>query len=54
MSLFASFIGGHNRSQSVVANPSTLQNLYAVPLPGSMTGRALCFASVRHDRRTIR
>lgn len=42
MSLFRSFIGGYGRSQSVVANPSTLQNLYTQRLPaGSVTNR--CF-----------
>lgn len=42
MSLFQSFVGGYALSQSVVANPSTLQNLYVQKLPpGSLTPRAL-------------
>lgn len=42
MSLFLSFVGGHSRSQSLTANPSTLQNAYTQILPpGSMTPRAL-------------
>lgn len=42
MSLFLAFTGGYARSQSLVANPSTLQNAYTQVLPpGSMTPRAL-------------
>lgn len=42
MSLFRAFVGGHTRSQSVVANPATLQNFYTQLMPpGSMTDRSL-------------
>ena len=42
MSLFRSFVGGHTRSQSVVANPATLQNFYTQRMPaGSITDRVL-------------
>lgn len=39
---FSAFIGGYGRSQSVVANPSTLQNCYLQTLPaGSISPKAL-------------
>lgn len=42
MSLFSAFVGGYAQSQSVVANPATLQNMYTQKLPpGSLTPRAL-------------
>lgn len=42
MGLFLPFVGGHARSQSLTANPSTLQNAYPQSLPGgSLTPRAL-------------
>lgn len=40
--LFVPFIGGYARSQSLVANPATLQNLYQQSLPpGSLSPAAL-------------
>jgi len=42
VSLFLPFVGPHDRSQSILANPSTLQNAYTQTLPpGSMTPMAL-------------
>lgn len=42
MSLFSAFVGGYTKSQSAVANPATLLNLYTQRLPpGSITSQAL-------------
>lgn len=40
--MFSGFVGGYAKSQSLVANPSTLQNMYTQRMPpGSLTERAL-------------